>query len=138
MKNKIVLLSIMLAGCGAYYHGTVVPYEKYNEARYTNTDKSLAQRWALDDAQLYCNGGQSGQPNRPFKVVEQMTTDYNGVFGEKTDKAVSTVANAGAVGLLAAGAIKKNKNLALAGVGTSVASNAVKGEYTTVIRFVCQ
>ena len=142
MKNKAIISALLLAACGggAYYHGTVVPYSNYNEAKYTSTSKSLSQKWALEDAQLYCNGGQKieGQPNRPFKVVEQVTTDYAGLLGEQTDKAVSTAATAGAVGLLAAGAIKKDKKLALAGVGTAVAGSAVKGEYTTTIKFVCK
>jgi len=142
MQTKNIFALAFLAGCGgAYYHGTVVPYEKYNEVSYTNSNKSYSQKWALEDAQLYCNGGvkpENGQPNRPFKVVEQMTTDYDGVMGEKTDKVVSNVAGAATAGLLVAGAVKKDKKLALAGAGTGLAAAAVKGEYTTKIRFVCQ
>ena len=141
MQTKNLLPLLLLAGCGAYYHGTVVPYTSYNEVTYSNTNKTYSQKWALEDAQLYCNGGsnpEKGQPNHPFKVIEQVTTDYDGLTGEKTDKVVSGVASAATAGLLVAGAVKKDSKLALAGVGTGLAAGAVKGEYTTKIRFVCE
>lgn len=140
MNKSIILSLLFLVACGVYYHGAVTPYQDYNEVSYTNKDKSYSQKWALADAQLWCNGGvelPDGTANKRYTVISSETT-YSGIMDENTDKVVQTVAGVASTAVIVAGALKKDKNVIAAGAGTGLVTGAAKGDYTTIIRFRCQ